>query len=479
MATRKRRPRGTIDELPSGRFRARVHAGADPLTKKRRDLSEITETYEQARVALTRLQNQVDERRHPRSNVTVGQVIEQWLEVAQLEDSTRDDYDDLIRLYIAPTFGSMQAAKLDAEMLEKFYARLQRCSKLCGGKKPRGHACTPLSASRVRKLHFVLRAAMDKAVRWRYLSVNEAAIAQPPTFDPGEPDPPTAAEAARLLNEASTDPRWRLLLWLTMVTGCRRGEICALRWTDLDLDAGVISIERSYSVTRTKTGEKGTKTRQRRRIAIDTDMVALLRGHLQTCRDDCAALGIRLPGDAFVFSTTPDGATPPLPRSVTQRYRRLAQRLELRSTRLHALRHYTATELLSNGVDLRTVAGRLGHVDGGVTTLKTYAAWVNEADRRAADAISSLIPRPDPSQRQPRGPYEKIAAELRTAITDGSYGEGDELPTVAELAVSHDVSEGTAQRAMALLRTEGLIDVARGRRATVRSREAAGNEPAR
>lgn len=254
-----------------------------------------------------------------------------------------------------------------------------------------------------------------------------------------------------------------------MVTGCRRGEACALRWTDIDLQAGIVAIERSYSTTRSGAGEKPTKTRQKRRIAIDQHTVALLRSHWETCRDTCAALKATLPDDAFVFSTAPDGSSPLLPRSVTQRYRRLAQRIGLRSTRLHALRHYSATELLSNGVDLRTVAGRLGHANGPATTTAIYAAWVNEADRRAAQTIGNLVPRPDPSQREPRRPYEKIAADYRDAITNGTLTPGDELPTVAELAATHHVAAGTAHRAMTLLHTEGLIELVRGHRATVTS----------
>jgi integrase len=150
-----------------------------------------------------------------------------------------------------------------------------------------------------------------------------------------------------------------------------------------------------------------------------------------------------------VFSTDPAGAHPLKPHSVRQRYRRLAQRLQLRSTRLHALRHSSATELIAAGVDLRTVAGRLGHGGGGVTTLRVYAAWVDEADRRAADTIAGIVPRPDPGKLQP----------------------GDHLPTVAELAAKHGVSAGTAHRAIDLLRTEGAVNVSRGRRARVRASE--------
>ncbi len=71
----------------------------------------------------------------------------------------------------------------------------------------------------------------------------------------------------------------------------------------------------------------------------------------------------------------------------------MAERLGIDST-LHKLRHYNATELLAAGVGLRTVAGRLGHGGGGTTTLKVYAAWVTEADKRAAGAIASRLPRP-------------------------------------------------------------------------------------
>src|SRR3954451_21089670 len=103
----------------------------------------------------------------------------------------------------------------------------------------------------------------------------------------------------------------------------------------------------------------------------------------------------------------------------------MATRLKLRSTRLHALRHYSATELLAAGVDLRTVAGRLGRGRGGVTTLRTYAAWVEQACHRAAETIAQITPKPAPPPRA-RGPYETIAAELRQKITLGELKPGDQ-----------------------------------------------------
>jgi len=82
-----------------------------------------------------------------------------------------------------------------------------------------------------------------------------------------------------------------------------------------------------------------------------------------------------------------------LPDTATQRYERMADRLGIRTT-LHKLRHYSATELIAAGVDVRTIAGRLGHGGGGTTTLKVYAAFVNEADQRAAAALAQRLTRP-------------------------------------------------------------------------------------
>lgn len=465
MAKPKRSTRGNLTVLPSGNIRVRVYAGIDPLTGKRRYLTE-THSPDEAEIALTRLQNQVDEKRHPRSKVTVGQVIEQWLEVAEHETSTRERIEDLVRLYIAPTFGDMEAGKLDAELLERFYARLRKCKDLCNGRSRKDHKCRPLAANTVRKIHFIFRPALDKAVRWRYLGVNEAAFAEPPAFESGEPDPPSAGEVARLLNEASSDPQWCLLLWMTMITGSRRGEMCGLRWTHLDLDRGIAWVKSSVSQTREGLRDKDTKSGKGRRVSLDDYTVGLLRAHREWVLGNCAQLGIELAADGYVFSNAPDGSTSLLPRSVSQRYRRLAQRLKLQSTRLHSLRHYNATELITAGVDLRTVAGRLGH-GNGATTLRVYAAWVAAADKQAATTIADVTPRPDPTKREPRSPYEKIAAELRAQINSGQLAPGMELPTAAELSILHHVSVGTASRAVALLKTEGLVAASRGRRAVV------------
>ncbi|MEQ4205801.1 site-specific integrase [Actinopolymorpha sp. B17G11] len=188
------------------------------------------------------------------------------------------------------------------------------------------------------------------------------------------------------------DPDWGAFVWVAMTVGARRGELCALRWTDVGLTNGVLSLRRALHVDNGEVTEKDTKTHQQRRIVLDAETVEVLREHLQRCKARAAALEFDWSDDPYVFSLDPDNGTPLLPDSVTQRYERLAKRLGIETT-LHKLRHYSATELIMAGVDVRTVAGRLGHGGGGATTLRVYAAWTSEADQRAAAALSARMPR--------------------------------------------------------------------------------------
>jgi len=243
MPPRKRRVRGHVEQLPCGSYRA-VVGGIDPLTGRERRVREVCKTYAAAEKALTKLQRQVDEDQHPKSDITVRQALEQWLEVAKLEDTTRERYQDLIRLSSCRRSGTCRPPKLDAELLERFYARLHRCRGMCTDRYRTGHTCRPLSTSTTRKVHYIIRGAPERGCALAAPRGEQGSEAHAPSPERTEPDPPSADEAARLLNAAWRDPERGLLLWLTMLTGPRRGEISALRWRHIDFDRGLLSITR-------------------------------------------------------------------------------------------------------------------------------------------------------------------------------------------------------------------------------------------
>jgi integrase len=206
-----------------------------------------------------------------------------------------------------------------------------------------------------------------------------------------KPSPPTPAEAARLIQEAWKDEDWGAFVWTAMTTGARRGELCSLQRQELELDAAALTIRTGLKRVAGRLVRRDTKTHQQRRVALDTETVQVLTALVERQDAEAAKLGVTIGPEAFLFSPAPDASTPLAPDTATQRYDRMARRLGI-STTLHKLRHYSATELIAAGVDVRTVAGRLGHGGGGATTLKVYAAWVSEADQRAASALLGRMP---------------------------------------------------------------------------------------
>ena len=267
-----------------------------------------------------------------------------------------------------------------------------------------------------------------------------------------------------------------------MTTGMRRGEICGLRWSHVDLDHAVLTIRRTVFIGDDgQLQEKDTKTHQQRRVVLDPETAAILAEHHARARERAAALGETLNSDASCSQRRRTASFRYNPDTATQRYRRMATRLGINTT-LKNLRHYTATELISGGVDVRTVAGRLGHGGGGATTLRVYAAWTSEADQRAARTVSGRMPaRPRGVADKPSGtesaashvdcaadsPYLKIANDLRGAIESGVLRPGDIVPTVKELAARYGVAASTAHRAISDLVKENLCNSSRGQRVTV------------
>jgi len=252
----------------------------------------------------------------------------------------------------------------------------------------------PDDPSTVRQIHAVISGALNSAVRWDWIPNNPASVAKKPRQANPQPKPPTAEQAARIVATAwEQDDDWGMLVWLAVMTGARRGELLALRWPDLHFDAQILEIRRSFTLRSGQAIEKDTKTHQMRRVALDETTLTLLAEHRQRVQELLALAYATLVDDAFEFSYEADHSRPCNPDAVGHRYVKMCAGLGI-DTHLHALRHYSATEMISSGIDVRTVAGRLGRGGGGVTTLRVYAAWVAESDKRAAQLLSGRMIRP-------------------------------------------------------------------------------------
>ncbi len=411
-------------------FQVLVYAGPDPLTGKDTYVSASTRDEREVEKIRTRLLAQVDKQRAPAARVTLGYALDAWLALHEAEATTLEAYRGYADRTIRPALGEVAIARITARMLEQLYAELRRCRKRCNGKaflehraagehecsevvhrrkrahdcaevgcrtvECKAHVCKPMSAATVRQVHAVISNALGTAVRWDWIPANPAAVAKKPKQPRPAPKPPSPAQAARIIEAAwaGDDPAWGTLVWLVMVTGMRRGELAALRFSDVQLGEALLEVRRCY-IQRGGVGvEKDTKTHQMRRIALDDTTVDLLGAHHARYLQRVAALGVAPNEEAFLFSYEPDHSRPCNPDAISHRYVRMCKGIGIDS-HLHALRHYSATELIGAGVDVRTVAGRLGHGGGGTTTLRVYAAWVAESDKRAAALLSQRLGRPD------------------------------------------------------------------------------------
>jgi integrase len=253
------------------------------------------------------------------------------------------------------------------------------------------HVCRPMSAATIRQIHAILSGAFATAVRWEWIERNPAKTAKLPRTRPRIATSPDPADVAKVIAaaRASGQDQLALYLWLAAVTGARRGELCALHWADLDLSRGVIRIAHSYSVAGGTKARKDTKTHQDRSLAIDEITVTVLTERRQALADQLGQVGIELPPDSYVFSPDPLGERPWNPDWVTHKVTEIAQTAGV-ALNIKALRHYSASQLLAGGIDLRNTAARLGHGGGGATTLRHYDDPISEVDRRAAAYLAQL-----------------------------------------------------------------------------------------
>lgn len=326
--------------------------------------------------------------------VSVGDYLRMWLDEyarsGRRKESTVATTRNHVEAYLLPWLARhdrpLLLGRLDADTIARMYADL-----LAGGRVGRGGAAngTPLSAKTVRNIAGTLHRALGDAVRRGHLPTNPADVVELPTWRRRDLTVWQAAEVAHFLRVAldNDDPMyavWRLIV----ATGMRRGEVLGLRWSDVSLADGVVSIEQTR-VRLDRMVTTTTKTRAgRRTIALDHSTITAL-AHLRNQHDAAAeALGVA-PYD--LVATDLDGRVIHA-CTLLDRFRAATDRAGLPRCRLHDLRHSAAAYWLESQVPVHIVAGRLGH-RSPTTTLAIYAAFLPAADREAATTTAAGIDR--------------------------------------------------------------------------------------
>jgi integrase len=363
----------------------RVYAGRDAVTGRKISVERtVRGNKREASKALAAMVVEVD--RRPTASAgkgTVALLCREWLDQAAPSFSPKTV--QTTRMYIEdpiiPVLGSLPVTKLTPADLDRFYRQLLEVGRSRG----------PYAPATIRRVHGIIRRALSQGVRWGWITHNPAVDASPPRVPMKELKPPNPDQVVQLFRLAQeSDPELATFIMLAASSGARRGELIALRWNDIDLDRGRLLIERGIVLVHGDLIEQGTKTHQSRRISLDAGTVTALKAHQVRVTERARKAASAITSESFVFSHVVDGSSPWHPDSTTRAFRKICRQAGITGVRLHDLRHYVATRLLSAGVDVRTVAGRLGHRNAS-TTLNVYSHFVPESDQEAANALGRIF----------------------------------------------------------------------------------------
>jgi integrase len=322
------------------------------------------EAQERLRAALTARDNGI---RPVAGRLTVAAYLDDWLATSvrqRCRPRTAESYADTVRRYIVPAIGHVALAKLEPEQVQGMLARLS--------------ARGDLSPTTVRYAYSVLRIALGRAVKHGRVVRNVCTLIDPPAKARHELRPLSGAQARQLLTGIRGD-RLEALYVTALGTGLRQGELLGLRWQDVDLERGELTVRHTL--------ERGTRTlaapkteRARRTLRLAQQVVAALVEH----RSRQAIV----PLSGLVFAT--DKGTPLDTRNVTRYLQRHLARLGLPHQRFHDLRHAFATLMIEAGEDLGAVSRILGHADFA-TTADIYAHLTPAMLDRAADRMDAIL----------------------------------------------------------------------------------------
>jgi integrase len=377
----KARRTGQIIERGANKWLVRVFIGRDDATGKRNYFNDtIHGTKKDAQRFLNGVLREIDLGTFVApSSMSVGQYLDKWLEAAakpRVSERTHYDYTALLERYVREPIGNLKLSGLRPLDIQKLYSQMQE----------RG-----LSPRVVRYTHAVLSNALKQAVKWGMLSRNPADLVELPKQTRQEMKAFTPEEAARFLQAAAED-RHGVLFAFALATGMRPEEYLALRWSDVNLQAGTATVQRAlvwrsgggYYFTEPKTA------RSRRTISLPSSLVRKLFEHRQRQLEERMRLGPEWQNLDLIFCTIM--GTPLSVQNLSQRHFKAVLKAAGLSSdfRLYDLRHSAATMLLFAGENPKVVSEQLGHASI-VLTLDTYSHVLPSMQKAAAEKLENLL----------------------------------------------------------------------------------------
>jgi integrase len=320
---------------------------------------------------------------------TVKQFLLNWLEnsvKSRTRLSTYISYKLHVEQHITPEIGHLRLARLTPQEVQKMVQNLMaKKSQL----KKKGAEAKPLSNRTVQLSLVILRMALKKAETWGLVARNVALLADAPKVERFEVQPIDADEARKLLEIFGNDDRWDALFTVGLAMGLRIGEALALKWSDIDFENRALRISSSLQRSNRKLVIVPVKTKKSARVLnIPKVLLDKLRDHRTRQLKERLAAGTNWQDSNFVFCTSI--GTPIEPRNVRRKLDAIMKDKEIRYFRLHDLRHYFASLLLAQGVELKIVSELLGHSSIQITG-DIYTHVIPKVKEQTMDIMNSIL----------------------------------------------------------------------------------------
>ena len=355
--------------------------------------------------------------------ITFQEFAEKYLKeyaANHLGPNTLAQYEALLKIHIYPAIGNIKLAKVQPRNLNTLYNQLLKERK---DGRPGGY-----SPKTIRHIHNTISAIYTVAIKWNIVMNNPCERIEPPKSSEGKTLKHFTLEQATAFLEClnSNIPitiqahdriddtgkayhvnsytenkqiptQFKVFFNLALFCGMRRGELIALQWNDIDFNNNTISITKSTVIVKKKVITKQPKTESSNRIiSVPNSVMLLLKRYRKEYLEYRLSLGDAWEGDNYLFiqwngqqmyPSTPYGMF----KKIIRWYNTSADEAhQLPLIPLHGLRHTSATLLISQNVDVRTVAGRLGHSQTSTTT-DIYSHFLKRADEVASDKLENLL----------------------------------------------------------------------------------------
>jgi len=396
----KRRPyhTGSVISTGTGKWLVRISV-TDPRDGKRRFRAQrVAGTKTQAEAALAALKREAEATQHSvlDSGVTLNELIERYFERgSKLATGTRRTYESLWHKWIEHGVGKTRAVDVAAYHYAQLWDEMQAAG---------------LSRSTMNGTYALIRGSYRAAAKYDEFTYNAARFEAPPRPEAYQREHLSDETIRAIITAAGeSEPYWRFLIRLALATGCRRGELAAMRWNALDSE-GWLSVRNSVDFDKGEMVLSNTKNDQPRTIALDKETASFWHSERERAGTPYReSFGVDLPAEAFVFAAEPAGTRPLRPDRLSKEWRETCNSAGVGGVEFREMRNWHATTLdIDFDYSLESIGRRLGHSQARSKTRITqrYITTTRDRDRRMAADVATRIaevlactPVSEPSER--------------------------------------------------------------------------------